>query len=51
VGRVADAVGSLLADPARAEAMGRAGRARVEAAFAWSRPAGELAGWLRHAVD
>ncbi len=51
VGQVADAVGSLLADAERAEAMGRAGRARVEAAFAWSRPAGELAGWLRHAVD
>jgi phosphatidylinositol alpha-1,6-mannosyltransferase len=51
VGQVAEAVGSLLADPERAEAMGRAGRARVEDAFAWSRPAVELAGWLRRAVD
>jgi phosphatidylinositol alpha-1,6-mannosyltransferase len=50
VGQVAEAVGSLLADPERAQAMGRAGRARVEAAFAWSRPAEELAGWLRRAV-
>ena len=50
VGQVAEAVGSLLADPERAEAMGRAGRARVEAAFAWSRPAEELADWLRQAV-
>mgnify|MGYP003693973363 CR=1 FL=1 len=47
VGQVAEAVGSLLADPERAQAMGRAGRARVEDAFAWSRPAEELAGWLR----
>jgi phosphatidyl-myo-inositol dimannoside synthase len=50
VGQVAEAVGSLLADPERAQAMGRAGRARVEAAFAWSRPAEELAGWLRLAA-
>ena len=50
VGQVAEAVGSLLADPERAEAMGRAGRARVEDAFSWSRPAEELAGWLRQAV-
>ena len=50
VGQVAEAVGSLLADPERAQAMGRAGRARVEAAFAWSRPAEELAGWLGRAV-
>ena len=50
VGQVGGAVGSLLADPERAEAMGRAGRARVEDAFAWSRPAEELAGWLRQAV-
>jgi len=50
VGQVAEAVGSLLADPERAQAMGRAGRARVEAAFAWSRPAEELAGWLRRAI-
>lgn len=47
---VGDAVASLLADPALAEAMGRAGRERVERAFTWSRAAGELAGWLRLAV-
>ena len=50
VADVAEAVGSLLADPARAEAMGRAGRERVERAFAWSRPAEQLAGWLRESV-
>jgi phosphatidyl-myo-inositol dimannoside synthase len=50
VGQVAEAVGSVLADPERAEAMGRAGRARVEEAFAGSRPAEELAGWLRDAA-
>jgi phosphatidyl-myo-inositol dimannoside synthase len=32
---VADAVAGLLADPARARALGAAGRRRVEAAFAW----------------
>jgi phosphatidylinositol alpha-1,6-mannosyltransferase len=50
VEQVADAVGSLLEDPSRAEAMGLAGRARVEASFDWSRPADQLAGWLREAV-
>jgi phosphatidyl-myo-inositol dimannoside synthase len=50
VGQVAEAVGSLLADPERAKAMGRAGRARVEEGFAWSRPAEELAAWLRLAA-
>ena len=50
VAEVADAVGSLLADPQRAEAMGRAGRERVERAFGWSRAAEQLAGWLREAV-
>jgi phosphatidylinositol alpha-1,6-mannosyltransferase len=48
--QVSEAVGSLLADPARAQSMGRAGRERVERAFAWSRPAEQLAGWLREAV-
>jgi phosphatidyl-myo-inositol dimannoside synthase len=47
---VAGAVGSLLADPERADAMGRAGRKRVERAFGWSRAAEQLAGWLREAV-
>ena len=50
VAQVSEAIGSLLADPARAESMGRAGRERVERAFAWSRPAEQLAGWLREAV-
>ena len=50
VGEVAEAVGSLLSDPSRAEAMGRAGRERVERAFTWPRAAGQLAGWLREAV-
>jgi len=50
VAEVADAVSSLLADPERAEAMGRAGRERVERGFGWSRAAEQLAGWLREAV-
>jgi phosphatidylinositol alpha-1,6-mannosyltransferase len=50
VEEVADAVGSLLADPERAQAMGRAGRERVKRAFGWSRAAEQLAGWLREAV-
>lgn len=49
VDEVAEAVGGLLADPVRAEAMGRAGRARVERAFTWPRAAEQLAGWLRDA--
>jgi phosphatidylinositol alpha-1,6-mannosyltransferase len=50
VGEVAEAVSGLLADPARAQAMGRAGRARVERSFTWARAADQLAGWLRQAV-
>jgi len=50
VGEVAEAVGSLLADRPRAEAMGRAGRERVERAFTWPRAAGQLAAWLREAA-
>jgi phosphatidylinositol alpha-1,6-mannosyltransferase len=50
VGLVAEAVGSLLADPARAGAMGAAGRARVERHFTWPRAADQLAGWLREAA-
>jgi phosphatidylinositol alpha-1,6-mannosyltransferase len=50
VEQVAGAVGSLLEDPSRAKAMGLAGRARAEASFDWSRPADQLAGWLREAV-
>jgi phosphatidyl-myo-inositol dimannoside synthase len=47
---VADAVGSLLADPARARTMGEAGRARVERAHAWPTIAARLAGWLADAA-
>ncbi len=50
VAEVAGAVGSLLVDPERAEAMGRAGRERVVRSFGWSRAAEQLAGWLRQAV-
>jgi phosphatidyl-myo-inositol dimannoside synthase len=50
VAEVAGAVGSLLANPERADAMGRAGRERVVRAFGWSRAAEQLAGWLREAV-
>ncbi len=49
-GAVADAVGSLLEDRARAEEMGLAGRARVERSFTWERTAEQLAGWLREAA-
>ncbi|HSD49262.1 MAG TPA: glycosyltransferase family 4 protein [Actinomycetota bacterium] len=50
VEEVAAAVADLLADPARAEEMGRAGRARVERYYTWPRAAAELAGWLGEAV-
>lgn len=48
---VADAVASLLEDPARAEAMGAAGRARVERDHTWPKIAEQLASWLRAAVE
>jgi phosphatidylinositol alpha-1,6-mannosyltransferase len=48
---VADAVAALLEDPARSEAMGAAGRLRVERRHAWPQIAARLAGWLRRAVD
>jgi phosphatidylinositol alpha-1,6-mannosyltransferase len=51
VSAVAEAVGGLLADPDRARAMGKAGRARVESSYTWPRAAGELAAWLREAVS
>jgi phosphatidylinositol alpha-1,6-mannosyltransferase len=50
VAEVADAVATLLSDPPLAEAMGRAGRARVERHFTWSRAADQLTAWLRGAV-
>ncbi len=42
VAQVADAVAGLLADPDRAAAMGRAGRAWVERAWRWETMAGRL---------
>ncbi len=50
-GSVAEAVAGLLADPERAAAMGKAGRARVERSFTWPRIAERLAGWFREAVE
>lgn len=50
VSQVADAVSELLADPVRAQDMGTAGRARVEARHAWPDIAGRLAGWLKLAA-
>jgi phosphatidylinositol alpha-1,6-mannosyltransferase len=50
VDAVADAVASLLEEPARARAMGAAGRERVERRFTWPRAAAQLAGWLREAA-
>jgi phosphatidylinositol alpha-1,6-mannosyltransferase len=48
---VADAVATLLEDPAYAQRLGKAGRARVEREHTWSRVAERLAGWLREAAD
>jgi phosphatidyl-myo-inositol dimannoside synthase len=48
---VADAVGSLLADPTRAAAMGAAGRERVLRSHRWPDIAAQLAVWLREAVE
>ena len=48
-GAVAKAVAGLLATPARAEAMGKAGRARVERLFTWPRLTNGLAQWLAEA--
>jgi phosphatidylinositol alpha-1,6-mannosyltransferase len=47
---VADAVGSLLADPARAAAMGAAGRERVLRSHRWPDIAAQLAAWLDEAA-
>ncbi|MDP9296308.1 MAG: glycosyltransferase family 4 protein [Actinomycetota bacterium] len=49
-GAVAEAVGSLLVDPARARAMGKAGRARVERSYTWPHAAAKLAAWLQEAT-
>jgi phosphatidylinositol alpha-1,6-mannosyltransferase len=50
VAEVAEAVASLLEDPALAEGMGKAGRAWVEREHTWARSAHQLASWLRDAV-
>jgi phosphatidylinositol alpha-1,6-mannosyltransferase len=50
-GAVAEAVGSLLVDPVRARAMGKAGRARVERSYTWPHAAAKLASWLREATE
>ena len=47
----ADAIASLLADPARAREMGQAGRARVEAGFTWNAIATETLAAYRRALD
>ena len=47
---VAGALAELLSDPARADAMGYAGRERVERHFTWSRAAAELVDGLRRVV-
>jgi glycosyltransferase involved in cell wall biosynthesis len=46
---VAEAIGALLADPHRADAMGKAGRERVERLFTWPRLTERLARWLAEA--
>lgn len=48
---VAEAVSGLLLDPARAERMGKAGRARAERQFAWPVLAARTAGFLREAAE
>lgn len=51
VAAVAEAVAGLLADPALADAMGRAGRERVLRDHTWPAIAQRLAGWLAEAAD
>jgi phosphatidylinositol alpha-1,6-mannosyltransferase len=50
VEEVADAISTLLGDPALARAMGEAGRARVLRAHTWPRIAERLALWLQQAA-
>jgi phosphatidylinositol alpha-1,6-mannosyltransferase len=47
---VADALASLLEEPAYASRLGKAGRARVEREHTWPLVARRLAGWLREAA-
>ncbi|MFL5800045.1 MAG: glycosyltransferase family 4 protein [Actinomycetota bacterium] len=49
-GAVAEAVGSLLSNASRAEAMGKAARARAERLFTWPRLTARLARWLADAA-
>jgi len=46
VSAVAEAVGGLLSDPARAEAMGARGRGWVEREWSWDHSVDALRGWL-----
>lgn len=50
VAEVADAIATLLEDPALAEQMGKAGRAWVEREHTWSQSATMLGGWLHEVV-
>ena len=50
VDAVAEAASGLLGDPARAQAMGKAGRGRAERLFGWPRLAARLAAWLGEAA-
>jgi starch synthase len=50
-GALADAINRLLAEPARAAAMGRAGRARVLERFTWQAIAGETAALYRELIE
>jgi phosphatidylinositol alpha-1,6-mannosyltransferase len=50
VAEVADALATLLEDPAYARKLGKAGRARVERDHTWPRAADRLATWLRAAA-
>jgi glycosyltransferase involved in cell wall biosynthesis len=47
---LADAVADVLAEPDRAERMGRAARARVERIFQWSHAAAQLAGVFEETI-
>jgi phosphatidylinositol alpha-1,6-mannosyltransferase len=48
---VAEAVATILEDPAYAQRLGKAGRARVEREHTWTIVAERLAGWLREAAS
>jgi len=48
---VADALATLLEDPAYAARLGKAGRSRVEREHTWPLVAERLAGWLRDAAS